>query len=141
MCNSNPNYSNNSICQIRANKSNKITVSIFCQKIKIIKSNIIKQFVSLEQCKAKIEKFIKRNRYKIKINNNLIYFNFIYPIKIKLLLQDALNNIELSSFSDKIKNLLDNNELNLSIDLINEKLFITLMNLVYYQLEKILIKK
>ena len=82
MCNSNPNNSNNSNCQIRANKSNKITVSIFCQKIKIIKSNIIKKFVSLEQCKAKIEKFIKRNRYKIKINNNIIYFNFIYPIKI-----------------------------------------------------------
>ena len=90
MCNSNPNNSN---CQIRANKSNKITVSIFCQKIKIIKSNIIKQFVSLEQCKAKIEKFIKRNRYKIKINNNIIYFNFIYPIKIKLLFQDALNTV------------------------------------------------
>ena len=47
----------------------------------------------MEQCKAKIEKFIKRNRYKIKINNNIIYFNFIYPIKIKLLFQDALNTV------------------------------------------------
>ena len=125
MCISNPNNSNNSNYQLRANKSNKIQYQFFIRKLKIIKS-IIKQFVSLEQCKAKIEKFIKRNRYKIKINNKIIYFNFIYPIKIKLLLQDALNNIELSSFSDKIKNLLDNNELNLSIDLINENYLLLL---------------
>ena len=51
------------------------------------------------------------------INLNINYDEDEDPIKIELLLQDTSNNIEFNSLSNKMKELINNNELILGIDL------------------------
>ena len=51
------------------------------------------------------------------INLNINYNENKPPIKIELLLQDTSNNIEFNSLSNKMKELINNNELILGIDL------------------------
>ena len=80
-----------------------------------------KQFESLDECKEKLEKKINKKK-TIKKINNMINLNIIYdddedPIKIELLLQDTSNNIEFNSLSNKMKELINDNELILGIDL------------------------
>ena len=85
-------------------------------------SNYFKQFDSLNKCKNKLENFIKKKKYKIETINNIINLIILYdeeeePIKIELLLKDTSNNIEFNSLSNKMKNLIDNDDLILGIDL------------------------
>ena len=77
----------------------------------------------MDKCKERLEKSnINKNKYTIEKTNNMINLNIKHeededPIKIELLLQDTSNNIKYNSLSNKMKELIDNNELILGIDL------------------------
>lgn len=108
--------------KIKFEYNNKVYINNFSLENLISINNYFKQFNSLNECKEKLDRFNNRNKIQIEIVNNIVNLNIIYdedekPIKIELKLQDTSNNIEFKSLSDKMKNLIENNELILGIDL------------------------
>ena len=108
--------------KIKFESNNKVYINNFSLENLISINNYFKQFNSLNECKSKLERFINRNRFRKEIVNNKVNLDIIYdededPIKIELKLKDTSNNIEFNSLSDKMKNLIENNELILGIDL------------------------
>ena len=110
---------NELIFKLEFNNSNQVYINNFSfENLKQI-NKYFKQFDWLNECKEKLERFINRHKYSIKKINNMINLNINYdededPIKIE---QDTSNNIEFNSLSNKMKELINNNELILGIDL------------------------
>ena len=113
---------NELIFKLEFNNSNQVYINNFSfENLKQI-NKYFKQFDWLNECKEKLERFINKHKYTIEKINNMINLNINYdedeePIKIELLLQDTSNNIEFNSLSNKMKELIYNNELILGIDL------------------------
>ena len=113
---------NELLFKLEFNNSNQVYINNFSfENLKQI-NKYFKQFDWLNECKEKLERFIYKHKYTIEKINNMINLNIIYdededPIKIELLLQDTSNNIEFNSLSNKMKELINNNELILGIDL------------------------
>ena len=113
---------NELLLKLKSSNSNRVYLNQFSLDNLQLMSNYFKQFDSLNKCKNKLENFIKKKEYKIETINNIINLIILYdeeeePIKIELLLKDTSNNIEFNSLSNKMKNLIDNDDLILGIDL------------------------
>ena len=113
---------NELIFKIESKITKKIYKNNFSLDNFIQMSNYFKQFDKLDELKNKLEKRIQKKKYQIEIINNNINFNLIYdddeaPIKIELFLQNTSSNIKYDSLSKEMKQIIDNNELILGIDL------------------------
>ena len=113
---------NELIFKLEFHNSNQVFINNFSLENLTQINDYFLQCRTLIKCKEKLERFINKHKYTIEKINNMINLNINYdededPIKIELLLQDTSNNIEFNSLSNKMKELINNNELILGIDL------------------------